>query len=229
MFSLAQAIDDPLDLGRRHGQDDLVRAVVHRDVDTARRQRRGRAPRRGLGRSATATRRAAGKSPDDSKPRKIAPSRPSLLLERPIGLEDTRGGQGQHLAAAVAEHGVGLQAQPGQDLVQGPLRVEDDVHRRRGRPELFVTARHRPNRCSLGGTVSPRSRAMRSAVSNRRRTSGKWKQRSASIPGYCEPSPGKRKARPPAPPSRAARPSSRRPGRRESTGKRGRPGAGARR
>ena len=57
----------------------------------------------------------------------------------------------------------------------------------------------RPNRCSLGGNLSPRSSAMRSAVSKSRRTTGKWMQRSASMPGYCEPSPGKRKASLPVP------------------------------
>ena len=62
------------------------------------------------------------------------------------------------------------------------------------RPAAPSDSSARPNRCSLGGTVSPRSRAMRSAVSNCRRTSGKWRQRSASIPGYCDPLAGEQES-----------------------------------
>ena len=48
-----------------------------------------------------------------------------------------------------------------------------------------------PNKCSLGGTVSPRSRAIRSAVSNSRRTSGKWKQSRRACRDTASPRPGR--------------------------------------
>ena len=54
---------------------------------------------------------------------------------------------------------------------------------------------------SLGGSMVPDSQARRSEVSNSARTSGKCRHKSASIPGYCEPSPGNRNARPPWAPS----------------------------
>ena len=123
-----------------------------------------------------------------------------LLLESAVGREDTRGGKGQQLAAAVADHGVGPKLEPGQELIHGPLGVQDDVHRRRRRPELVVAflgagrkgarwaERHRPRRGRCG------RRCRRGGA---RRESGYRGRR--ACPGYCEPSPGNRNARLPAP------------------------------
>ncbi len=128
------------------------------------------------------------------------------------------------------EHRVGIEAQPGQHLVQGPLRVEDDVDRRRGGPELFVTAGHRAEQVLAGRhglaevAGDPVGRVEQAAHF------GKMEAEIGEHAGILraftreEESQAARGRR-----SRAARPSNRRPGRRESTGKRGRPGGAARR
>ena len=112
------------------------------------------------------------------------PEPAELAFERSIGLEDTAGGKRQDLAAAVAEHRVGTQAQPGQYLVKPIVRSETTLTAVAVDQSFSSPPGTGPKRCSLGGTISPKSRAIRSAVSNIARTSGKWKQRSASMPGY---------------------------------------------
>ena len=127
------------------------------------------------------------------------PEPAQLALERPIGLENARGGQGQDLAAAMAEHRVGPQAQPGQHLVQGPLGVEDDVDRRRGRPELFITAGHRDRTdARSGGSCLAQVAGDPVGRVEQATHFGKMEAEVGEHPGYCDPSPGKRKARPPA-------------------------------
>ena len=138
---VAEATDDPVDLGRRPGQNDLMRAIVDRDDDVRGAQvttdrldaltggRHGDQPRLGY----VARRLETAK--DLSEPAQ-------LLFQDPVGPQHAGRGQGQNLAAAVAEHGVGDQTQPGQQSMQGPLRGQDDVHRRRRRPEVLTTAWH---------------------------------------------------------------------------------------
>ncbi len=139
---LAQSKDDPLDLSRRPGQDDLVRTVVDRDADIGSTQlanhRLDAVPAGGDGHELR-RRHLAGRF-------EAAEDRPEpaqLPFQLAIDTEHARGGQGQHLAAAVADHRVRTQAQTRQHLIQRPLGVEDDIHTRRRRPDL--TAVTRPN------------------------------------------------------------------------------------
>ena len=127
--------------------------------------------------AATATRSGLGQVAGCFEAAKDRAEPAELLLEGAVGREDPRRGEGQQLAAAVADHRVGPQLEPGQELIHGPLGVQDDVHRRRRRPELFVALVGTAEECSLGGIGSPTSRAMRSAVSKSRRTTGKWMHR----------------------------------------------------
>ncbi len=224
MFSLAQAFDDAWSARRAAwpGRPGAGNCPSRRSTPPASRSRQS-ASTRSLW-AATATSRASGKSPDDSKPLMIAPSRPSLRSSARSVWKTPRGGQGQYLAAAMAEHRVGMQAQPGQDLVQGPLRVQDDVDRRRGRPELFVTAGHRAEQVLAGRhrlaqvAGDPVGRVEQAGELRENGSRGRRASRDTATLPRGRGKPGRRRRR-----SRAARPSNRRPGRREWTGKRGRP------
>ena len=195
--------DDPVDLRRRPGQDDLVRAVVDRDGDLVRHRRPGRPPRRGRRSAATATSRAAGTSAGRLQAAEDRAQPAELPLELPVRPQHARRRQGQELAAAVAGHRVGLQAEPGQHLVERPLRRSGP----RSPPSAPTRARPRPRRSTRGRTgarsAAPRHPA-RARCDRPCRTAGgprgSARQRSASIPGYCDPSPGNRNARPPGPP-----------------------------
>ena len=102
-----------------------MRAIIDRDNDVPAPSSRQNDSTRSRA-VATATSRASGTSPDDSKPRKISPSRPSCCFQDPVGPQDSGRGQGQNLAAAVADHGVGDQTEPGQQSMQGALRSQDE-------------------------------------------------------------------------------------------------------
>ena len=139
MFSAAQVVDHPLDLVRRPGQDDLVRAVVDGDVDPA-----------GVdGPAGRLDALAVGGDGDQPRRRHVAgrfqaaedgPQPAELTLQLPVRPQHARGRESQDLAAAVAGHGVRPQAQPGQHLVQRPLRVR----RPRSPPSAPTRGRRRP-------------------------------------------------------------------------------------
>ena len=132
---------------------------------------------------------------------------------------------------AVADDRVRPQSEPEQELIDRPLGREDDVDGDAPPPRARGLGRRRPLRrrgARSARSRSPASRAIRSDVSKRARTSGKCGQRSASIPGYCDPSPGKRKASFGAGPRSPLAPRNTSPGRPGSTGRPGRSSFGSR-
>ena len=150
---------------------------------------------------ATATRRAVGKDraevlePTEDRRR----GRRAFVLEGSIRrpeLLPPPGPASSPLLWPTTASGPELQAwsRVGKDR---PLGREDDVH-----PDTLPT-RLRDRRSVRGlrtgvrsaMSLAPDSLAIRSEVSKRVRTSGKCGQRSASMPGYCDPSPGNMNAR----------------------------------
>ncbi len=115
MFS-AQSADDPIDFERGAGQDDLVRTVVDRDADVGNAQvaddRLDAVPPGGDGHEPRRGHLAVRFEPAEDRPEPA-----QLPLQLAVDIEDTRGGQGQHLAAAVAGDRVRTQAQPGQNAI----------------------------------------------------------------------------------------------------------------
>lgn len=129
----AQPAHDRLKLSRGDGKHHLVRAIVHGH---------GRI----IGPNVTANRLDTlpiGGGGDQVRHRQVTGSfkaakdgaqMSKLLLEHPIGRKNPRGGECQQLAAAVANHRVGLQSEMGEKLIHRPLGIQHDVHRRGRRP-----------------------------------------------------------------------------------------------
>ena len=128
-----EPIDHGLDRAGLARQDDLVRAVVHRDLDQAADLGDGRLdpgpvrPDRG---EAGRREGARGFEAGEDRGELAEP-----VLECAVGFEDPAGREGEELAAAVAEHGAGLDAEVPEQLVQAALGGEDDVDADLGRPE----------------------------------------------------------------------------------------------
>ena len=171
-----------------------MRAVVDRDHDGSAVLLAG-----GLGlRPVDADRRQAGLRGSSRRPRtgERSPTVGSATDSSERSVSSTpAAAEGVKFAAAMADDGVGVEAPaataPGTDpiatkappvtavsVVQSASEADDAVRRGGG----------------SSGTASPDSRAILSAVSSSARSSGKCGQRSASIPGYCEPSPGNKNA-----------------------------------
>ena len=135
----AEEVDHACVFRRRHGHDDLMRAVVHCHGHFACTQ----PATEGL--HASAIGRHGNQSSLGQVARRLEPAHDrtqsaQLALELSVSGEDTRGCQREQLAATVAQHRVGLQAQAEEHLIQGPLGVQDKVHAGRGRPELFIAS-----------------------------------------------------------------------------------------
>ncbi len=202
MFSLAQAIDDAARCSAGGtarttwcGQLSIATAdavgaqVAAEGLDASRRDASPRRP--GAPRASRPTTRNRARSPRAGRVAARAPDRSETRRRRPA--------PGSRRCCGRARR---------RDADPAGSRPDTGPTGRSGRhspPSRSTRAFHRllaPGRTDArwAATVSPRSRAMRSAVSKRRRTSGKWKQRSASMPGILRAlRPGKRKARPPRP------------------------------
>ena len=147
--------------------------------------------------------RAVGREGDQARTRHPArglevledpPQLAEPVLEPLIDADRARCGQRQEFSAAVADDRVGMQVEARQQLVQGPLPREHNVERRADRPEA-ATLVHRSAEEDLAG--KPGISLFEGHAVGRVEPGadlGEVRQRSASMPGYCEPSPGNRNA-----------------------------------
>ena len=205
--------DDRLDLVRRPGEHDLVRAVVDGDVDRAALPRG--TPPRPAPVGARRDQPGRGDGAVRFEPRKTAASSASCRSRaRSVRMTPAAARAGSSPLLWPGD-GVRPEAQPGQDLEHPPLRGEHGGHRRVRRPERLRAGPRGPKRCRLGGTASPDSEGDPVGRVEHRAELGEMRAEVGEHPRILRAFAGEEECEA-IPPRRAARPGSRCPGHRGS-------------